>query len=85
MAVTDQPETRYFIGLTPEGWHLSIIAGPGKFDAPAVPHKLGETEVYPVSEAVCREWTADDDEVVRPTGEPGPDAARWRSNDEQED
>lgn len=61
-------ETRYFIGLINltdsllPGCHMSVIAGPGRFSGPKERHMLGDVELWPVSEAVCREWTATDDE-----------------------
>lgn len=68
------PETRYYIGVTPEGWRLSLTIGPGRFTGPAQPTTLGaEVQIFPVSEAVLREW----DGPVDTDDELGPDAMRW--------
>lgn len=69
--------TRYYIGLLPDGLHISMKAGPDPAEKFA---DVGEHEpldmdgyrLYPVDEAVWREWTADDE----PDGVPPPSVER---------
>lgn len=100
MKADPQPlETRYFIGVSPEGWRISLTAGPARFDNPPAPFALGEQiEVFPVSRAVALEWDGgpdeDDYEIdLSPgdkcdtgrddTDEPGKDAMRWGPGDQE--
>lgn len=83
-AAADPQETAYFVGVTSEGYKLSVRLGPARFGGPIEPFPMGLMKtppsfdgplVYPVSAAVFREWQADDQDVEFPcTGHCDPDA-----------
>lgn len=66
--VSDEVETRWYIGMSPMG-RVGIVVGPGRFGSlPTDPMPADGTWMYPVSQAVHDAFMTEDDDEQETAG-----------------